>query len=76
MLSGVHPWLVSALKFFPDDGDYVYTASVDGTVCRLNCEMHTVTPVCNLNAGLVWQENEDNPACASRPRMAGVGALC
>ena len=61
----MHPWLVSALKFFPDDGDYVYSASVDGAVCRVNVESHAVTTVCNLNAGLVYQENEENPGWRS-----------
>jgi hypothetical protein len=30
--NAVHMWLVSALKFLPNDADYVYTTSVDGTV--------------------------------------------
>ena len=32
--NAVHLWLCCALRFLPQEPDYVYTASIDGTVCR------------------------------------------
>jgi hypothetical protein len=65
--NAVHMWLVSALKFLPNDPDYVYTTSVDGTVQQVNIETHSVTQVANLNPGMVFNEgvDEENKNCAS-----------
>jgi hypothetical protein len=30
----VHQWLVTALRFMPDEPDYVFSAAVDGLVCK------------------------------------------
>ena len=57
-----HMWLVTAFKFLPPsmDADHVYSASVDGTVCRINIETQQVAQVGNLNPGATWTDDMED----------------
>ena len=55
----VHLWLISAVRFMGADGEYVYTASMDGSVARVNCETHGVERIAELNAGIAPPTGED-----------------
>ena len=57
-----HMWLVTAIKFLPPsmDADHVYSASVDGTVCRINIETQQVAQVGNLNPGATWTDDMED----------------
>ena len=69
-----HMWLVSALRFLPpsQDADHIYSASVDGHVCRINIETQQVAEVGNLNPGAVWTEDMEEGAWRSVYAMDAV----
>ena len=47
---GIHSYLVSSIRVRPEDPDYFYSSSVDGTVCKVDIETHAMETVMNLNA--------------------------